>query len=137
MRIGPMDTAVFPIEVTNLGNARTKVYFEVDSVPEGWIAVVTDDIIIDEGEGSKGTAYLMVRPPKNFGYHDDDASIRVKMTPARAEDTSNIGNSEYVTVIVESRGFSIIGLEAILPIIIVVILLVAIAIWYLKKKIRL
>jgi len=134
-KIGPMDTAVFPIEVENLGNARTKVYFEVVGVPDGWIAVVTDDITLDEGVGSKGTAYLTVRPPKGFGYHDEDTSIRVQMIPARAEDTSDRGDPEYITVVVESRGFSAIGIEIVLiPIIIIVLILVLLYYFWIKRR---
>ena len=132
-----MDTAVFTIEVENLGNARTKVYFEVDlnSLPDDWIAIVTDDIIIDEAQGSKGIAYLTVRPPKSFGYHDDDASIRVKLTPARAENTDQQGKSEYVTVIVESRGFSIVGLEVAGPVIIgIAALVIGLVFFYMRRK---
>jgi len=132
-RIGPMDTASFPIEIENLGNARTKVYFQVEDVPDGWIAVVTDDIILDETAGSKGTAYLTIRPPKGFGYHDEDVSVRVSMVPARAENTQDRGNPEYVTVIVESRGFSVIGAEVIIPIV-VLILVVLFVVYFLFKR---
>ena len=133
MKIGPMDTATFPIEVENMGNARTRIFFEIEYMPEGWIAVVTDDITLDEGEGSKGTAYLTIKPPKGFGYHYDEESIRVTMTPARAEDIQNRGESSYVTVIVESRGFATTGLE---PIILIITLLVVVIVIYfiLKKK---
>jgi hypothetical protein len=133
-RIGPMDTAVFPIEVTNLGNARTKVFLEVTHAPDGWIAVVTDTIILDEGEDSKNTAYLTIRPPKSFGYHDDDASIKVKITPAYADDTTLQGNTESLTVIVESRGISVIGIELILPIIILIIVILVIIYLVIKRS---
>lgn len=114
MTIGPMDTASFPIVVENMGNARTTVKFTINNVPTGWIAVVTDDITLDAMKGSTGTAYLTIKPPKDFGYHNDDESIIVTMLPARAEDLSNIGESKTVTVIVESRGFSTPGFESLL-----------------------
>ena len=131
-----MDIAVFPIEITNLGNARTKVFLEVDlsTLPDDWIAIVDDSIIIDEGEGSKNIAYLTIRPPKSLGYHDDDASIRVKMTPARAENTQNRGEPEYVTVVVESRGVSILGLEVIAPIIIVIVAVILAILYFFMRK---
>jgi len=112
--IGPMDTAVFPIEISNMGNARTTVFFKIENVPKDWIAVVTDEITLDEGKGSKGIAYLTIKPPKGFGYHYDEQSIIVTMTPARAEDLTNQGESKTVTVIVESRGFSTPGFESVL-----------------------
>jgi hypothetical protein len=129
--IGPLDTAVFPIEVENMGNARTTVFFKIDNVPEGWIAVVTDDITLDEGKGSMGTVYLTIKPPKGFGYHNDDRSIVVTMTPARAEDLRNLGESKTVTVIIESRGFSTPGFESLL---FIGALLAVVLILKLKKK---
>lgn len=131
--IGPMDTAVFPIEVNNMANARTKVFLEVVNVPEGWIAVVTDEITLDEN-GGKGIAYLTVKPPKGFGYHYEEANIRVQMTPARAEDISDRGEPQYLTFVVENRGFSFIGIEVILPIIILIIVILFLAYYFLIKR---
>jgi len=110
--IGPLDTASFPIEITNLGNDRTKVFLEVENIPDGWIAIVSDDVTIDVD--GKATAYLIIKPPKNFGYHHEEESFRVALIPARAEKISDRGQTEYVSVIVESRGFSTPGFEAIM-----------------------
>lgn len=129
-RVGPLDSAIFPIEIENMGNARTRVFLEVENIPPGWIAVVTDDITIDEAVGSKGMAYLTIKPPRDFGYHFEEQSFRVSMEPARAEDLNNRGEKTYVTVIVESRGFSTPGFESIL----VVIALFSVALLYHKKK---
>ena len=109
--IGPLDSAVFPVEISNLGNARTTVFFKIEDIPKGWTVAVTDDITLDDSTGK--LAYLTVKPPKEFGYHYDQKSIMVKLTPARAEDLTNIGEPLYVTFIVLSRGFSTPGFEAI------------------------
>jgi hypothetical protein len=109
--IGPMDLAVLPIEVNNMGNARTTVFFKIENIPKGWTIVVTDDITLEDS--TVKIAYLTVKPPKEFGYHYDEKSIMVKLTPARAEDLTNIGEPLYVTFIVQSRGFSTPGFEAI------------------------
>ena len=109
--IGPMDSAVFPIEVSNMGNARTTVFFKIENIPKGWTAAVTDDITLDDSTAK--LAYLTVKPPKEFGYHYDKKSIMVKLTPARAEDLTNLGEPLYVTIIVQSRGLSTPGFEAI------------------------
>ena len=113
-QMGPLDTAVFPIVIENMGNARTRVFLEVETIPDGWIAVVTDDVTIAEEKGSKATAYLTIKPPKNFGYHYEEESIRVSMLPTRAENIQEQGEKTYVTVIVESRGFSTPGFELVL-----------------------
>jgi hypothetical protein len=134
-RIGPMDTAVFPIEIENLGNARTKVKLEVVSVPDGWTAIVTDLVILDEVEGSSGIAYLTIKPPKSFGYHDENAGIVVEMTPERAENSNDKGNPERISVLVESRGFSVIGIEAFaIPLIIIIVIIFLIYYFLIRKR---
>jgi len=111
--IGPMDTATFPINVENLGNARTTVYLNVVNVPKDWVAIVTSQITLEEATGSIQTAYLVVRPPKGFGYHDDQKTIMVSLQPVQADHPENKGDIQYLTVLVQSRGFSTPGFEAI------------------------
>jgi hypothetical protein len=111
--IGPMDTASFRINVQNLGNARTKVKLSVVDVPEGWTAIVTDEIILEEGAGSTNTAYLVVKPPKGFGYHYEEKTITISMLPVKADDETKVGALTYATFLVESRGFSTPGFEMI------------------------
>jgi len=112
--IGPMDTAVFPVEIENLGNARTIVFLDVVSVPENWNAVITSQVTLDEKVGSKATAYLVVKPPKGFGYHFDEETIKISMTPVRADKTDEQGTILSESFLVQSRGFSTPGFEAIL-----------------------
>jgi len=112
--IGPMDTAVFPIQVENLGNARTVVLFDVVSVPEDWNAVITSQVTLDEEKGSKNTAYLVIKPNKSFGYHFDEQTIRISMKPVKADDYSKQGTILYESFLVQSRGFSTPGFESIL-----------------------
>ena len=109
--------------------------FEIKNVPDGWSAIITDDILVEEGEGSKSTVYLTVKPPKGFGYHDDTASILVKYTPWMAENTQFVGKSKPISVLVESRGFSVIVIEMIiLPIIIIVVVLLLLYYYVIKKR---
>ncbi len=134
--IGPMDTTVFPIELTNLGNARTRVQLEITHIPDGWSAIITNEVIIEEGEGSKATAYLTVRPPRGVGYHDDSASIVIHYTPEMVEQSMFVGKAKSINVLVESRGISIIGIEVIiLPIIVIIVVLYLIYYYRFKKKI--
>jgi hypothetical protein len=133
--IGPMDTAVFPIDIENLGNARTKVSFEISYIPPGWSAIIADKVFIEEGEGSKSKVYLTVKPPKGFGYHDDTATITIKYTPQMAENPDFIGKTEPINVLVESRGFSIIGGEIVLfPVIIIIVILFLLYHFIFKKR---
>jgi len=112
MQIGPMDTGTFRINVQNLGNARTLVKLKVDVVPEGWMAIVTDEIVLEEGVGSMNTAFLVVKPPKGFGYHYDEVTITVSMLPVKADEQTKVGAYTYASFLVESRGFSTPGFDA-------------------------
>jgi len=134
--IGPMDTTVFPIELTNLGNARTRVQLEITNIPDGWSAIITNEVIIEEGEGSKATVYLTVRPPRGFGYHDDSASIVIRYTPEMVEQPTFVGASKPINVLIESRGISVIGFEIILlPIIVIIVVLLFLYFYVFKKRI--
>jgi len=135
--IGPMDTADIPIEIQNMGNARTRVYLELVGIPKDWSASITNEVLIEEGLGSKATAYLTVKPPKGFGFHDDTISILIKYYPEMAENPEYRGDSKTIDVLIESRGFSIIGIEIlILPIIIVIIVVLLIYFFIIKKRLE-
>ena len=112
--IGPMDKVVFPIDIANLGNARTVVLLNVVNVPKDWVAIINSQLLLEEGTGSKATAYLIVKPPKSFGYHNDDQTIQISMQPVKADDYSQKGEITYETFLVQSRGFSTPGFEIII-----------------------
>lgn len=112
--VGPMDTIVFPIKIENLGNARTIVFLNIVSIPNDWVALVTDQLVLEERAGSTATAYLVVKPPKSFGYHNDEATIRVSMQPVYADDYSKKGEITSQNFLVQSRGFSTPGFDIIL-----------------------
>ena len=112
--IGPMDTAVFPIDIANLGNARTVVLLSVVNIPKDWVAIVTSQLLLEEGAGSTGTVYLIIKPPKDFGYHDDQKTFTISMQPVKADDYSKKGEITNVTFLVQSRGFSTPGFETII-----------------------
>jgi len=134
-RINPSEFAEFPIIIENVGNARTVVYLTVSNVPEGWEAVVTDEVMLEEERGSTATAYLTVIPPTGFGYHYDEANIKVTMTPTRLEDSDDAGKTISINFIVQNRGFSLSGIENIfLVLIFIVIVIVAILIFVKKRR---
>jgi len=113
----------------------TNVKCELEYVPEGWVAIIDDSITLEEGVGTKAIVYLTVRPPKGFGYHDEDGMIRVKVTPSYWQDTSLEGSPETVSVLVESRGFSVIGIEMILlPLIVIIAIILFLYYGIYKKK---
>lgn len=131
--IGPMDTAVFPIKITNLGNARTRVMLNVTNVPKDWNAVITSQLILEE-DGGSATAYLVVKPPTSFGYHYDEQTIRVSMQPVKADDDSKKGQITYETFLIQSRGFSLPGFDVLVFLgALGIVLLLLVAPWKQKK----
>ena len=129
--IGPMDTTQIPIKVNNLGNGETIVKFNIPDIPEGWRALVTDQVILEPDQTE--TVFLNVKPPKGFGYHDDVYTFKVEYTPVWSIDQSLKGETSQVTISVESRGVSLIGSEVILPIIILLIVVIYLIYYFIKK----
>lgn len=132
--IGPMDTTEIPIKVTNLGNGQTKVSFKVRNVPEDWMAIVTDFIILDPDQTE--TVYLTVKPSRGFGYHDETESIIIEYYPAWSENLKYRGVTEQISVSIESRGISVIGIEVILPIIILIALVILVIYYFFFRRMR-
>lgn len=132
--INPDENAVFPLEFENAGNARTKVYLDIVDIPEGWNVTVSEVVILNEEIGSKATAYLTVIPPNQFGYHNEDVSIKVKITPVQAENENEVGNPLYASFIIQNRGFSTSGLEFYLIIFIIIIIVLALLMIIFRKK---
>jgi len=134
MEINPNSKAVFPITIENAGNAKTKVFFELENVPEGWSATIRDSIILGDSAGSKETVYLTVISPNNFGYHYEVAMINVKITPAFAEDIQQKGDVVYANFIIRNRGFASGGSEYYFVIIIIIMTFIFIFLKYFKRK---
>lgn len=126
-RINPSSKAIFPIEIENAGNSRTKVFFELEDIPEDWTVTITDSIILED-KGSRETVYLTVIPAKGIGYHYDDAILNVKITPTLADDKEQKGTPIFASFIVQNRGFSSAGMEFYLSIFAIIILIIFILI---------
>jgi len=112
--IGPQETAKFDIELENLGNADTNVECKVVDKPAGWIITIDSDTIIGTGDNPTKTVYLTVKPPYEFGYHDEREVITVSINPSYFNDESLTGEEFFVSFIVQSRGFSTPGFETII-----------------------
>jgi len=114
--INPDETAYFTIEIQNWGNGDTNVSCEIEDIPDGWIAEIARSLILGTnlfGGKSKIIASLNVKPPINFGYHEDRAIIKVKMIPTSYNKTEYQGEPLYLFFIVQSNGFSAPGFEII------------------------
>ena len=114
-KIGPLGTAKFNIEIENMGNAKTTVICNAINLPEGWIASIDQETLIETGIGGndpKKTVSLVIQPPYGFGYHDDREIIQVEITPTYFENQSITGEKYLVYFTIQSKGFSTPGFEA-------------------------
>ena len=134
-----MSKAEFPIEFENIGNAITKIVLTIEDIPKGWQATITDEVILEAEKGSKDTAHLTIIPPTSTGYHMEEANIKVKMLPVRAQNPNDIGKPIYATFTVQNRGLSTYGSEAIIfygIIALIIIVLVVFIFRFITKRRR-
>lgn len=136
--ISPMANAEFDIELENLGNGKTEVVFEVLNLPSGWTISVPNIKTLGTkafGDDPTGNVKLSIQPPRGFGYHDDKQTIQIKVI-ARYYSSGSVNEREYpLDVTVQSRGFSIIGIEVPLILILLIVLFI-VAVVFLFKKIK-
>jgi hypothetical protein len=115
--ISPDETADFNFEIQNLGNSATKVISEVEDLPEGWISEIVGSTVLGSklvGSTSSETISLRVKPPIDFGYHEDRAVIKVSMTPVNYDNQNFRGEPHYLYFIVQSKGFFTPGFELVI-----------------------
>jgi hypothetical protein len=110
--VAPGDIAEFKIDLENKGNAETQFVFDLSEVPEGWTASIISQAKISSaavGGNAKKTVSLQVRPPYQFGYHDEEKQITVTVTGYYYADASGTNTSSRpidIRVLVRNRGFS-------------------------------
>lgn len=92
VELPPYNETSIPINISNLGNGKTKVLVEVTNSPENWSIGVDSYIIIDMN--SSGQIDLSVEADHKF----DDESVTVKLTPVRSDDTTDVGESTNLTI---------------------------------------
>ena len=130
--VAPGDIAEFKIDLENKGNAETQFVFDLSQVPEGWTASIISQTKISSaalGGNDKKTVSLQIRPPYQFGWHDEQKQITVTVKGYYYADTAsgqNITSSRPIDIriLVRNRGFSFQpGWEMLLIVIIIVVLL--------------
>ncbi|MHB8584747.1 MAG: PGF-CTERM sorting domain-containing protein [Thermoplasmatota archaeon] len=113
----PQSQVAYPITVTNLGNAQTKFFFNVDpkSVPDGWQVVPPTPITLDSRQaGGKNTAQsvnLMIQTPYHNGYLNEVGAIVMTVSSSYALDPKVIGDTTTIATLTTDRGFYVPGFE--------------------------
>jgi hypothetical protein len=115
--INPDETASFNFQIQNWGNGVTDVISDIVDLPEGWEAEMASSTVLGSeivGGASNQTISLKVKPPVDFGYHEDRAIIKVSMVPKSKINYNDTGEPLYLYFIVQSRGFYAPGFEIII-----------------------
>jgi len=119
--VTPGETAYFSVDLENYGNGKTVVFSEGVDVPEGWTVEVLPSLTLGSerlGDNPKSTLCFSIHPPDSFGYHDERQVIKYKLIPTYFNDSTICGEELELSFIVQSRGFSTPGFEAIALIIV-------------------
>ena len=115
-RINPQETTTFNVQVQNLGNAKTELICKVVDAPKDWTVAVTGKTVVGSqatGDDDMIQIPVVVKPPFNFGYHNDREIIKLSIIPSYFDNESLEGKEYLVSFIVQSRGFSTPGFESI------------------------
>jgi hypothetical protein len=132
--IQPDGIADFTFEIQNFGNGATNVISEIVDLPDGWSTEIVRSTILGSelvGSSSSKIISLRVKPPTDFGYHEDRQIIKVSMLPVCVDNPDYQGEPHYLYFIVQSKGFFTPGFE--LGILLFAFIFVLIPIWKRKK----
>ena len=133
-KIPPHNETTIPINIQNLGNARTRVSVELVDVPGDLTATIEEDITLDMDES--GQIYLVTKINNDF----DKGTLKLNFIPSRTEDLTDMGESSYITMAFENDGSYIEENDsfemnvALLGIIVFILLLAIVIVFFLKRK---
>lgn len=113
---GPQKQIPFAIDLTNFGNAGTKVNFEVTEKPRGgWQGLLPDPVLLDAPGGNLQTKQIVfnVATPYKNGWNNEEGAFTIKMTPEYQFKTSDtqVGSPVTLTVLARVRGVYVPSLE--------------------------
>lgn len=113
----PQTAVIFPLKLTNFGNANTKVSFTVQDKAENLNVPVPIPIVLQSkqagGNQISSEVPLTVQTPYKNGYMNEVGVVTYKITSAYALDPKLAGDSTQVSVVVTTKGFYVPGPEPI------------------------
>lgn len=114
----PQQQVVYPITITNFGNAQTKVFFEAGDRPESWQVVAPPPLTLDAKQaGGKQTSISVpftIQTPFRNGYLNEVGAAVLKVTSNYALDNTKKGDQTTVTTLTTTKGFYVPGFEPLL-----------------------
>ena len=111
----PQQPVVFPLKVTNLGNANTKVAFAVEDKAANLNVPVPIPIVLQSkqagGNQISSDVPLTVQTPYKNGYMNEVGVVTYHITSSYALDPKLKGDETRVSVVVTTKGFYVPGAE--------------------------
>jgi hypothetical protein len=114
----PQTAVIFPLKLTNLGNANTKVTFAIDSATANLQVPIPVPIVLQSkqagGSQISSEVPLTIQTPYHNGYMNEVGVVTYKITSAYALDPKQTGDSTSVSVVITTKGFYVPGPEPLL-----------------------
>ena len=137
LQISPYNETKIPINITNYGNGLTTVLIDVVNSSDSFNVSIEDRINL-EPFGDNTTVYLSVIADHKF----DVENIMLEFTPARAQDLTEKGQIQELTLLLENDGSYVEKDEGIkididptiLTLIIIIIILALLNVYLLMRK---
>lgn len=111
----PQQPVVFPLKITNLGNANTKVGFAVEDKAANLNVPVPIPIVLQSrqagGNQISSEVPLTVQTPYKNGYMNEVGVVTYHITSSYALDPKLKGDETRVSVVVTTKGFYVPGFE--------------------------
>lgn len=102
-KIPPLKTTIIPINITNLGNGKTDVFFKVTGDSSKYTCYIPSKIVLDSplsgGENKKQIEFT-ITPYKNF----TSETISIRFTPVYSFDPLLQGQVEQIVLELENDG---------------------------------
>lgn len=140
--VEPHETADFQIDIENLGNGPTLVNIDlVDEPKKGWSVNIASSVQLGSGihdnSAKKKSVHLKVKPPYEFGYHNERKTFGVRFTPNYLGRPENVGQQVTYYFSVQNIGMSPgAGYEIPLTIIVIVLFIITCISIFLKRRKR-
>lgn len=118
-KAGPQQEVSYLIDVTNFGNAETRVTFNFPEggLPSGsgWDQLLPDPILLDAKGGERQTsqATFTVSTPYKNGWNNLQGSYTLQVNPVSTDDREQEAESVTLNVITRVRGVYVPGFEPI------------------------
>ena len=114
---GPYKQVPFQIELTNFGNARTQVRFELTNEPPGgkWDAILPTQLILESPNTgltpTQGTATLTISTTYKNGWNNEQGAYGIAIKSVAADSPDKVGNELSTNFLVRVRGIYVPSLE--------------------------